>query len=83
MLTSGLVNERSCVVLLDDALPRFLEMRQLHLLEFELLSCEQAAILLGQLLQGRRDDVVLVEVGSIGVGRTLHGWRASIPQQNR
>jgi hypothetical protein len=61
----------------NSPLPHHFAMREEELLKINVVSFELLAILIRQGVEGRLEDVILVEVGSVGAGVfILHAWHA-------
>jgi hypothetical protein len=61
-------------ILLDEPLSRYLITREEELIHLLVVGLERLAIFLRQVVEGRLDNVVLAEIGFVGVGASfLHG----------
>jgi hypothetical protein len=64
---------------LDEPLSRYLITREEELIHLLVVGLERLAIFLRQVVEGRLDNVVLAEIGFVGVGTSfLHGWSSRV-----
>jgi hypothetical protein len=71
-----LVEDDRRSILENSPLSRHFTMREEELLKINAVSFEHLTTLLRQGVEGRLEDVILVEIRSIGTGVfTLHTWR--------
>jgi hypothetical protein len=67
------VDDDLCCILLDEPLSRSLVTQEEELIHLLVVGLERLAIFDCQVVKSRIDDVVLVEVGSVGAGASyLH-----------